>query len=403
MTAARTDARGGEPVRVLIACDHMDFAGALHGGGRQLIELVRALDRERVEPTVCVLRAPSSLGLELQREGLPIHFLGDGRFNPVTIAKLVRLIRKQRIQVLHLTDFGTCTFGRMAAALTGTPSIVQVISHHSEFTSRGFPPYVELAYRALAPLTSKALAISPSVKEFAVEHMGFAPEDVEVLYYPLPAHSFSEPSPESVRELRAQLGIAEGDRIVGSVTRFHPVKGINFLLDAFALLCQRYPRARLILVGQGPEEERLRRQCHELGLDDRVIFAGFQREVQRFVKLFDVSVVPSLEEGFGLVALESLALGVPVVASRLGGLPDVVTHGETGFLVEAANPVAIAEGISRLLSDDDLRRRMGDAGPAAAQRYSLDEYSGRLTEIYQELAANDTARATISTSALQPL
>ncbi|HET7621717.1 MAG TPA: glycosyltransferase family 4 protein [Gemmatimonadaceae bacterium] len=399
--AARSDARNGEPVRVLIACDHMDFAGALHGGGRQLIELVRALDRERIEPTACILRAPSSLGLELQREGMPLHFLGDGRFNPVTIAKLVRLIRRRRIEVMHLTDFGSCTFGRIAAALTGTPAIVQVISHHSELTARGFPPYVELAYRILAPLTSKALAISPSVKEFSVEHMGFAPENVEVLYYPLPSHSFSEPSPESVAELRQRLGIANGDRVIGSITRFYPVKGINYLIDAFARLAGRYPRARLILVGKGPEEERLRRQCRELGIDGRVIFAGFQREVQRFVKLFDVSVVPSLEEGFGLVALESLALGVPVVASRLGGLPDVVTHGTTGLLVEAANPVAIADAIASLLADDELRRRMGDAGPATAQRYSLDGYAGRLTEIYQELAAGGTSPAMISTSALQ--
>lgn len=398
----RSGARDGEPVRVLIACDHMDFDGALHGGGRQLIELTRALDRREIEPTVCVLRAPSSLGVQLQEEGLPLHFFGDGRFNPVTLPKLVRLIRKRRIEVLHLTDFGACTFGRLAAALTGTPAIVQVISHHSEFTARGFPPYVELAYRALAPLTSRALAISPTVKEFAVQRMGFALDDVEVLYYPLPSHSFAEPSPESVSELRERLGIADDTPVIGSVTRFHPVKGIRYLIDAFAQLSRSYPRARLILVGQGPEEERLRRQCRELGVAERVIFAGFQREVQRFVKLFRVSVVPSLEEGFGLVALESLALGVPVVASRIGGLPDVVTHEKTGLLVEPANPDAMARAISRILSDDDLRRRMSEAGPAAAQRYSLDRYAGRLTQIYQELATSGASPATISTSELQP-
>lgn len=400
--ARRSGAGDGEPVRVLIACDHMDFDGALHGGGRQLIELTRALDRDSIEPTVCVLRSPSALGVELQREGLPLHFLGDGRFNPVTLAKLVRLIKRARIEVLHLTDFGACTFGRLAGSLTGTPAMVQVISHHSEFTARGFPPYVELAYRVLAPSTSRALAISPSVKEFAVQHMGFAPEDVEVLYYPLPSHSFAEPTPESVTELRERLGIAADDPVIGAVTRFHPVKGIRYLVEAFARLSREYPRARLILVGQGPEEERLRRQVRELGVERQVVFAGFQRDVQRYVKLFSVSVVPSLEEGFGLVALESLALGIPVVASRLGGLPDVVDHGKTGLLVEPADPDAITAGIARILGDRDLHRLMSEAGPAAAQRYSLDGYAGRLTEIYQELAMSGTSRATISTSALQP-
>lgn len=399
--ARRSDAPDGEPVRVLIACDHMDFDGALHGGGRQLIELTRALDRDRIEPTVCVLRAPSTLGLELRKEGLPLHFLGDGRFNPATLAKLIRLIRKERIQVLHLTDFGASTFGRLAGSFTRTPAIVQVISHHSEYTARGFPPYVELAYRALAPFTSRALAISPSVKEFSVRHMGFAPDDVEVLYYPLPSHSFAEPSPGSVTELRERLGIATGDPVIGAVTRFHPVKGINFLVDAFARLSRSYPRARLILVGRGPEEERLRRQVRELGIDQQVVFTGFQRDVQRFVKLFHVSVVPSLEEGFGLVALESLALGVPVVASRLGGLPEVVTHGKTGLLVEPADADAIAGAIARILENGELHRCMSEAGPTAAQRYSLDGYAGRLTEIYQELATSGASAATISTSALQ--
>jgi glycosyltransferase involved in cell wall biosynthesis len=385
--AATEDGAGpAEPVRVLIACDHIDYGGALHGGGRQLIELARALDRRVVEPTVCVLRGASELGAQLVAEGLPFHFFGDRRFSPASLVKLLHVMRRDRIQVAHLTDFGACTLGRIAARRAGIPSVVQVISHHSDGQPRGFPRYVELAYRLLAPHTDHVLAISDSVRDFAVQRMGFAPGAVEVLTYPLPRHSFTPPSPEAVEARRARHGIAPGDPVVGAVTRFYPAKGIHHLIDAFPAVLAASPRAWLVLVGQGPEEQALRARARERGVESRVVFAGFQRDAHDYVGGFDVAVTPSVEEGFGLVALEALALGVPVVASRVGGLPDIVRDGETGLLVEPSRPDALAAAILRLLGDADLRTRFGRAARLDVQRFSLDAYAGRLTRIYRELA-----------------
>ncbi|MEO7040259.1 MAG: glycosyltransferase [Gemmatimonadaceae bacterium] len=390
LSTGRTVDAGGGPVRVLIACDHIDYDGALHGGGRQLIELARALDRRLVDPTVCVLRGASTLGAELRAEGLPFHFFGDARFSPVSLIRLLWIIRRDRIEVVHLTDFGACTLGRIAARLAGIPSIVQVISHHSPGQPRGFPRYVELAYRALAPHTSRVLAISDSVRDFAVKRMGFAPGSVEVLTYPLPRHSFAPATADAIESHRATHGIAAGDPVVGAVTRFYPAKGIEHLIDAFAVVRRAHPGAWLVLVGQGPEEAALRARAKELAIADRVVFTGFQRDAQAYVGGFDVAAVPSIEEGFGLVALEALALGVPVVASRVGGLPDIVVDGVTGVLVEPARPEALAGAIVRLLGDPALRRQMGAAAKLDVQRFSLDAYSGRLSEIYRELAAKST-------------
>jgi glycosyltransferase involved in cell wall biosynthesis len=250
---------------------------------------------------------------------------------------------------------------------------------------------VELAYRALAPVTASALAISQSVKEFATEHMGFASDEVEVLNYPLPRYSFYAPTPEQIAALRREYGIAPSDPVIGAVTRFFPSKGIRYLVDAFADVAKQLPDARLVLVGQGPEEDALRQRSRELGIEQRVIFAGFQREAHLFAGMFDVAVVPSLEEGFGLVALESLALGVPVIASRRGGLPDIVIDGETGILVEPMQPDAIRDAILRILGDPDLHRRMSAAARTDAQRFSLDRYVGRLLEIYRSLASGKAA------------
>ena len=382
------------PVRVLIACDHMDFNGALHGGGRQLIELVRALDRSRIAPTVCVLRGPTELGRTLVAEGLPLVFFAHSRYNPASLLRLLRLIRSYRIQVLHLTDFGASTLGRIAGLASGVPSIVQIISHHSEHTHRGFPAHVELAYRALARFTGKALAISESVRRFAIERMGFTGEQVEVLYYPLPQHSLSAPNAGDTGVLRARYGLEPDAPVIGAVTRLFPVKGMRYLVAAFAEIQRQEPRARLMLVGTGPEEEALRAQCDRLGIRDRVIFAGFQRKVEDYVALFRVSVVPSLEEGFGLVAIESMALGKPVVASRIDGLMEIIEDRCSGLLVEPADPHAIAAAVLELLRDQELHRRLSHAGRSVAQRFSLDRYAGRLTELYEQLAtASPQAKA----------
>lgn len=374
------------PVRVLIACDHIDYDGALHGGGRQLIELTQALDRSRVEPTVCILRKATALGRELQQEGLPFEFFGHPRFSPASLPRLVRMIRERQIDVLHLTDFGAATFGRLAGILTRTPTVLQIISHHSEHQARGFPRYVAFAYRALAPFTARTLAISETVKEFAIERMGALRDGVEVLSYPLPEHSFSAPELGEVAALRKLHGIGEGDPVIGCVTRFFPSKGIRYLLEAFARIHARVPAAWLVLCGQGPEEESLRDLARRLGITDRVIFAGFQRRPQRYVAMFDIAAVPSVEEGFGLVALEAQALGKPVVASRVGGLPNIIADGRSGLLVEAGDVPGLTAALDRLLDDPALRERMGRAGVAEAQRFSLNRYAGRLTEIYQELS-----------------
>lgn len=377
---------GAGPLRVLIACDHIDHGGALHGGGRQLIEVLRAFDRTLVQPTVCVFRPASDLGLALRAEGLPLEFFGDHRFSPAPLARLWRRIRRDRIEVLHLTDFAATTWGRIAGAATGTPALVQVISHHSEWQPRGFPRYVELAYRALAPLTRKAIANSSSVRRFAMQRMGFAPEDVEVLHCALPEHSFSPPSDAAIREVRARHGIAETAPVIGAVTRFHAVKGMRYLIEAFAAVAARHPDARLVLVGQGPEEPLLRSRAAELGLADTVVFAGYQRDVAGYLGSFTLTAVPSLEEGFGLAALESLAVGVPVVASRLGGLVDVVTDGVTGLLVAPADADALAAALLRMLEDPARARAMGAAGKADSPRFALGHHVERLTAIYSELA-----------------
>lgn len=386
LPASRTDCRSPRPVRVLLACDHIDHDGALHGAGRQLVELTMSLDPARVQTTTCVLRPRSPLGRQLQHDGVPLLFLGRRSWNPLHLWTLVRLIRRQNVDVLHLTDFGASTWGRLAGLITGTPAIVHVRSHHSEYQPRGYPWFVRLGYRILAPLTARAIAISDSVRDFAIQRMGFRAEQLELLNDPLATFSFGSGQEEEATELRTRYGLAPEVPVIGAVTRFHAAKGICFLVGALPAVLREVPNAHLVLVGAGPEEDSLREQSRALGVEDRVIFAGFQRDVATCFRMFALSVVPSLEEGFGNVAVESLALGVPVVASRSGGLPEIVSDGENGFLVEPGDSAGIAEAILSLLRDPELRARMSDAAHASSQRFLMSNYLDRLEAVYRTAA-----------------
>lgn len=381
-------AAGPRPLRVLLACDHIDHDGALHGAGRQIVETARAFDPERVRARILVLREASDLGRALQRaleeEGLPLRFLGHGRFNPASLGSLLGEMRAGT-DLAHVTDFGASTFGRLAGRIAAVPVVVHIRSHHSEHQPRGFPPYVEWAYRALAPLAARGIAISRSVADFATERMGFPPERVEILNNPLAGFSFSPPPEREVAALRDAYGVGAGEPVVGSVTRFHAAKGIEHLIDAFALLQRSLPDARLILVGEGPLHDELVERARERKVADRVVFAGFRRDVEAHYAMFDVTAVPSIEEGFGNVAVESMAMGTPVVASDIGGLRESVEQGESGLRVPPADPRALADALFRLLEDEALRTRMGRAARRRSRRFSMDAYVERLERLYRSV------------------
>jgi len=356
----------------------------LHGAGRLMVEWTKAFDPQRVRVTACILREGGEIGEELKREGTPITFFGDGRFNPISIFKFMKAIRRDKIDVLHLQAFGASTFGRIAGLLTRTPTIVHSHACYT-YEKRGYPLYVKYIDRLLAPFTDRAIAISQSVKDFCVNYQGFKPEQVQVVHNPVPQCTRGTRSAEDLRRLRSEYRLEDDVPVAGAITRFYPVKGTHYLIEAFAQVVQALPRARLLLVGDGPDRAALERQARELGIAEQVTFAGFERDVEAHLQLCWVSVVPSIEEGLGLAAIESMAAGVPVVASRVGGLPEVVTDGVTGRLVPRGGVDETAQAILQILGDDDLRKTMGDACRADSRRFSMERYVERMELVYSDL------------------
>ena len=374
-------------VRVLIVCDQIGYGHALHGAGRMMVEMTMGFDPRRVEVTSCVLRDGGELGRRLNTEGVPLTFFGVHRFSPFPLRRIVQLVREKKIDVIHVTDFQADTLGRLAGMMTATPVIVHVRTHHSKYQKRPYPWYMERINHLLAPSTALAIANSDSLRDFAIQRMGFNPDQVVTVHNPVSTYTMKPVKPEDVDRLRSELKLMGAWPVIGAVTRFYPAKGITYLVGAFPRVLERFPDARLVLVGDGPLAEELKTQARELGIESSVTFTGFRADAEAFVQLFTLSAVPSLEEGIGNVAIASIVGGVPVVASREGGLPEVVIEGRSGLLVKPGDSELLAAALLRALEEPFLLDRLRLGCRDEAQRFSIETYTARLEQLYRQAAA----------------
>jgi glycosyltransferase involved in cell wall biosynthesis len=380
------------PVRVLLVIDKLGFPGIrLHGSGRAVLDWSTAFDRRDVEINLCVIRDVGGLKEELRRERMDIDFLDSSPFSPRVLTQLLRLIRERHIDVLHVNGYGASTFGRLAGWFSRTPVIVHVHSH-GLYDPKGYPAYMKAVDRVLARVTARAVVISEATRDFCTDYMGFVPSQVEVVHNMTPNLQY-DVSESKVAALRERYDLPPGTPVVGILSRLYPIKGHKVLVAAFAQVLRDCPTARLLIVGDGPERTNLEAQARALGIERNVIFAGFQDDIAAHLRLCWVSVVPSIHpEPFGLVAVEALASRVPVIASRSGGLPEIITDGVAGLLVPPGDSAALAAALSRVLLNPDLRQKLVSRCLAESERFSSRTFTTKMERIYRDLApaANGT-------------
>jgi glycosyltransferase involved in cell wall biosynthesis len=172
---------------------------------------------------------------------------------------------------------------------------------------------------------------------------------------------------------------------VGTAGRLVPVKGPEFLVKAAKYMISKYPDAYFIFTGDGPLENGLRRKALEMGISDNVIFLGWRDDVAKIISIYDIFVLPSLNEGMGRVLAEAMALGKPIVASNIGGIPDLVIHGKNGFLVPPKNPKELVKYIQVLIEDKDKRVKMGLKGKEISLNFGAKSMIERIASLYEEL------------------
>ncbi|MGH7368418.1 MAG: glycosyltransferase [Candidatus Rokuibacteriota bacterium] len=294
-------------------------------------------------------------------------------FDPRGLAGLVRLIRRERVSLVHTHSSIDAWLGGLAARLCRVP--VVRTRHVSISIRRGFNP----VYRWLADrVITSGEAIRRMVTDSGVppERVIAIPAGVNLETFP-----FGVRAPETARE----LGL--GSPVIGSVAMFRGSKGHPQLLQAFARIRGKRAGASLLLVGDGIRRAWVEQLAREAGLADAVIFTGFRPDVPALLATMDCFAQASTRtEGVPQALLQAFATGVPVVASRIGGIPEVVTHGETGLLVESESVEALAEGIERVIEDPAAAARRARAARVLVEtRFSHADAVGRLLHVYDEL------------------
>jgi glycosyltransferase involved in cell wall biosynthesis len=296
----------------------------------------------------------------------------------------VALLRKSEYDIVHSHLFRADVFAALAVAQLGARKPLLVSTRHND--DRFFlNPFIGILHYLVSARQDLIIAISDHIARFTVSRGVRYPSRVRRVYHGL------EPLVTQALEregqlIRGELGIGPADFLVGNVGRLALQKGQRHLIGAMPLLLERVPRAHAIIAGGGDLEDYLRDLSVDVGVADRVHVLGPRRDVPALMHAIDVFAMPSIWEGFGLVLLEAMAAGRPIVASRVATIPEVVVDGETGLLVPPGDPVALAEALAELAHDAGRARQLGEAGrQRLRQRFSIEKMVGDTELLYREL------------------
>ncbi|MBV9581350.1 MAG: glycosyltransferase [Chloroflexi bacterium] len=369
------------PIRVLQLITSLERGGAEN----HLLALLTHADRSAFEFEVAVLRGEGELVSVFRQADIPVHLLkAHNRFDPFALQKLTSLARDGHFDIVHSHLFRADIFAALAVAQMGDHAPLLVSTRHND--DRFFlNPFVGLVHYGVSARQDLIIAISDHIARFTVSRGVRYPSRVRRVY-----HGIEPPVTQSLeregRQIRQELGVKPDDFLVGNVGRLAVQKGQRHLIAAMPLLLERVPHAHAVIAGRGDLEDYLRDLSLEVGVADRVHVLGPRRDVPALMHAMDVFAMPSIWEGFGLVLLEAMAAGRPIVASRVATIPEVVLDGETGLLVPAGDPVALAEALADLARAPESARAMGEAGrQRLRQRFSIEKMVGDTELLYREL------------------
>jgi glycosyltransferase involved in cell wall biosynthesis len=355
----------------------------LPGGGveRLLVDLLPRLNHDAFEVCVCCTHKRGALADVLEEKGVSVHLVKiKNRWDPVGIFNLMRLMRSRRIRIVHAHMYASSISGGIAAKFARVPVIiVNMHSLHEWHTKRR----VWMAGK-IFNLADRVVGVSDVIRDNLIKTLGLNPHKVITIHNGIDLARFKDfAQPPTQRRI---LGIAPDELVIGAVGRLVSFKGFTYLLAAAKLICAELPKFKLVIVGGGELDSELKRQAQDLGIAGKVVFTGPQADVRPFLALFDVAVLSSISEGFGIAVLEAMAMGKAVVATRVGGLPEVVADKISGLLVSPENPEALAIAISNLLGNPGLRVNMGQAGKARAEElFSIQQVFEQTIKLYRGL------------------
>jgi glycosyltransferase involved in cell wall biosynthesis len=363
------------PIRVLTLVDQL---GPRSGGAERFaVGLAAHLPRDRFEVAVCATRAVRSpWDATLRASGVRWFALGRrSTADVLPFARLARVLRRQRVDVLHAHMFGSNVWGTVVGRTARVPVVV---AHEHTWDFEGQPLRRLLDRRLIGRFADAFVAVSAADRDRMVAIEGVPEEKVRVE----PTAYVPRPGPRAPSRLREELGLGASVPLVGTVAVPRPQKALDVLLDAFARVRES---AHLVIAGDGDGRAALERRAVELGIAPRTHFLGLRDDVDGILAAVDVAAMSSDFEGTPLFAFECMAAGTPLVATRVGGLPDMLEHERSALLVPRRDPEALAAGLRRLLAAPEERRALAGEAARRLERYRIDAVAERFGALYEEL------------------
>lgn len=368
----------------------------LRGGGAERLarELATGLDPARFERWLCVIkrqrrleREGDRLVRELERAGVRLVLLDQGsRYDFRAWARLLRFLASRRIDVLHCHALAANVLGVVLGRLA---RVKVIVAHEHTWSFQGRPLRRLLDREVIARGSDAFVAVSREDRRKMIEIEGIDPADVVFLPNGIP-----DPSPSRGTDVRAELGVTTERPTIGTVSVLRPQKAVEVLLEAVAILLADRPDLAAVIVGLGWDRERLEGIASRLGLDRAVTFAGQRGDIPDVLEALDVAVSSSDFEGSPLAIMEYMEAARPIVATAVGGVPDLIEDRVHGLLVPPRDPTALARAVARLLDDPALGRRLGQAAQARRRReFSLEVMVRRVESLYERLYAAKAAGA----------
>jgi len=372
-------------VRTISVC-HIVSGDLWAGAEAQLAALLRALSRNPAFNLSAILLNEGHLAEELRDCGFEVKVIPESKSSFVDIvSEAAKFLRRRHVGILHSHRYKENLLAALLAWRCHIPVVIRT-QHGAPEPFGGLKRLKQSVLQAMDRLvarhaTDSIISVSAELKHSLARYV--SPGKIALIPNGLDTSAVS--SRLSVPEAKTRLGIPPENPVLGYAGRLAPIKRLDILVAAAGEIRSRFPEARFVIAGDGSEKLALRQAVQALGLEDRFLFLGHRDDIYDVLRAFDLFVLTSDHEGLPIVLLEALHLRVPVVARRVGGIPEVVRHGVSGLLVDSPDPRALAEACIKLLRDEDLRSSLGSAGVLrVAALFSADQTAALTAQLYQK-------------------
>ncbi len=341
---------------------------------QQILNLFKEYDSAVFNPIFCCLGPKKDIGKEIEKLGFDCIALNRKRyhkFSPGIVIDIYKLIKKRHIHILRTHKYRANLYGRLAGWLAGVN--VMIASLHIDYGNKDEYLGRRISNRLLSNVTDKIIAVSESVKRDAIKYDRIEPLKISVIRNGVDTDKFDGAKfPDNIKN---EFSVTEKDIVIGFVGRIVNSKGLIYLINAFSQLKKTYDNISLFIVGDGSLRDDLEKEVKKIAIHNNVVFTGKRRNIPDFLSCFDIFVLPSIKEGLPNSLLEAMAMGKPIVAAKVGGIPEVLQNGTTGLIVPPRDPESLAKAIKSLIDDEHRAKNIGNA----ARKFILENYSIKST------------------------